>query len=226
MAKEVIVAGNFKANTVAANAWLNEFSKHISSEKLTATGGKIVVCPSFAQLHEWREALAAHTYVSFGAQDVSSFEPGAHTGEVTAEMLKAAGVQYVIIGHSERRAGLGETDQLLAQKVARATSLGLEVIYCVPNAETPIPQGISIVAYEPPTAIGSGNPDTPENADSQAALILKQSGIRRVLYGGSVKPENVATFVSQPSIGGVLIGGASLKGEIFGQLAQNAITSQ
>jgi triosephosphate isomerase len=141
-------------------------------------------------------------------------------------MLKAAGVQYVIIGHSERRAGLGETDQLLAQKVARATSLGLEVIYCVPNAETPIPQGISIVAYEPPTAIGSGNPDTPENADSQAALILKQSGIRRVLYGGSVKPENVATFVSQPSIGGVLIGGASLKGEIFGQLAQNAITSQ
>lgn len=221
MSKGVLVAGNFKANEVRPGDWISAFWGHLSQKGLPGSAGTVVVCPAYPQLSEWHEAIGSHG-IFLGAQDVSSFEPGAHTGEVTAQMLKAVGVTYVIIGHSERRTGLGETEAMLARKVELATKHGLQVIYCVQNEQTPIPRGITIAAYEPPAAIGSGNPDTPENANAVAGTIVAQYGVSRVLYGGSVKPDNVSGFVGQPHIGGVLVGGASLKGDVFGQLAHNA----
>lgn len=221
MNNEVLVAGNFKANEVRPGDWLSAFWGHLSQEELLGSAGTVVVCPAYLQLPEWHEAIGSHG-ISLGAQDVSSFEPGAHTGEVTAQMLKALGVTYVIIGHSERREGFGETDAIRTKKVELATNHGFQVIYCVQDEQTPIPKGITIAAYEPPAAIGSGNPDTPENANAVAEAIIAEHGILRVLYGGSVKPDNVSAFVGQPHIGGVLVGGASLKGDVFGQLAHNA----
>lgn len=217
----VLVAGNFKANEVSPGDWLSAFLGHLPQEQSFGSAGTVVVCPAYPQLYEWHEAV--HSYGIFlGAQDVSSFEPGAHTGEVTAQMLKAVGVTYVIVGHSERRDGLGETDAILTKKAELATNHGLQIIYCVQDEQTFIPEGITIVAYEPAAAIGSGNPDTPKNANAVAGAIIAKYGVLRVLYGGSVKPDNVSAFVGQPHIGGVLVGGASLKGDVFGQLAHNA----
>lgn len=221
MSKPVLVAGNFKANEVRPGDWLSAFRGHLSQKGLLEMAGTVVVCPAYPQLSEWHEAIGSHG-IFLGAQDVSSFEPGAHTGEVTAQMLKAVGVTYVLIGHSERREGLGETDAIRTKKVERATTCGFQIIYCVQNEQTFIPKGITIAAYEPPAAIGSGNPDTPENANAVAGAIIATYGVSRVLYGGSVKPDNVSAFVGQPHIGGVLVGGASLKGDVFGQLAHNA----
>lgn len=220
MSKEVLVVGNFKANEVSPDDWLSAFWKHLSQGGLA---GRVVVCPAYPQLSEWHKAINSYD-ISLGAQDVSSFEPGAHTGEVTAEMLKAAGVTYVIVGHSERREGFGETDAIRTKKVKLATEHDFQIIYCVQDERTFIPQGITIAAYEPPAAIGSGNPDTPENANAVAGVIVAKYGISRVLYGGSVKPDNVSAFVGQPHIWGVLVGGASLKGDVFGQLTHNAFT--
>lgn len=223
MNKAVLVAGNFKANEVSPSDWLSAFSRHLPQGRSSSGAGTVVVCPAYLQLPAWHKAISPYG-IFLGAQDVSCFQPGAHTGEVTAQMLKAAGVTYVIIGHSERRVGLGETDVMLTQKVELATSHGLQVIYCVQNEQTPVPQGITIAAYEPPAAIGSGHPDTPENANAVAEAIIAKYGVVQLLYGGSVKPDNVSAFVRQSHIGGVLVGGASLKGDVFGQLAYNAFT--
>ena len=221
MAKEVLVAGNFKAKIVHGSEWISSFLEAFPQDKV-ASSLQLVVCPSYTQLAEWHKGLERQAHVALGAQDVSAFPSGAHTGEVTGEMLQAQGVSYVIIGHSERRSGLGETDELLQKKVDVARAHGLEVIYCVPDEKTHIPAGIRIAAYEPLAAIGSGNPDTPENANEVAGIIKNTYSISRVLYGGSVKPENVASFIAQEHIDGVLVGGASLQGDMFGKLALHA----
>jgi triosephosphate isomerase len=130
-------------------------------------------------------------------------------------------VDYTLIGHSERRKNFLETDEILFKKVEMAKSAGLKVIYCVPDAMTKIPENVEIVAYEPITAIGSGNPDTPENA-STVARAIKNQGILAVLYGGSVTSENVHHFTKEDAIDGVLVGGASLKPVEFSSIIASA----
>jgi triosephosphate isomerase len=152
--------------------------------------------------------------VETGVQDVSKYEEGAHTGEVSAKTA-AEFAKYSIIGHSERRAN-GESDNDVKKKTEQALKFGIIPIVCVVNENVPVPEGVMIVAYEPVEAIGTGHPDTPENAD-RVALLLKSShsGIKKVLYGGSVTADNVDKFVKMENIDGVLVGGASLDPEHF-----------
>jgi triosephosphate isomerase len=129
---------------------------------------------------------------------------------------------WVIVGHSERRKNFGETDGVLAKKVQQAKSTGLKIVYCVPDDHTGIPYGVDVVAYEPVWAIGTGESDTPENANMVITRIKAKSQVSRVIYGGSVTAANVASFVGQASIDGVLPGGVSLDPEKFADLITNA----
>lgn len=213
MGKEVLAA-NWKSNMTLREmiSWVNGFRRQMETQSQTDFGEKtIIVCAPFTLLLPLQEKIAGLVLpIEVGAQDVSPFDSGAYTGEVNAAQIKEF-ANWVIIGHSERRKHFGETDEVLAQKVNQARLVGLKIIYCVQDEATPVLEGVEVVAYEPPSAIGTGKPDTPENANSVAqAIRQKFPYVTSVLYGGSVKPENVGAFVSQKFISGVLVGGASL----------------
>jgi triosephosphate isomerase len=188
--------------------------------------------------------------LSFGAQDVSAHVSGAYTGEISAEFLKALDVPYVIIGHSERRQYHHETDEIVSEKVAMAIKNGIVPVICVgetaedlelygPSA-VPVQQlrgalalagGAKdiVVAYEPVWAIGSGQAATPEQAEQVAEQLRYQiaevlggevADATRILYGGSVKSTNIASFLRQPNVDGALVGGASLDIAEFASIAQ------
>ena len=158
--------------------------------------------------------------IKIGAQNVSPFGEGAYTGEINAKQIKDF-AEYVLIGHSERRKNFAETDDMLKKKTEISMNNGLKPIFLVQSKNAIIPQGVEVVAYEPVFAIGSGNPDTPENAD-EVAGVLKSENEYQVLYGGSVTPENVRNFTSKANINGVLVGGASLDPEEFYKIIENA----
>lgn len=211
--KQLIIAGNWKSNKIVseAEAWVAKYTSQ--PEDIT-----VVLCAPFTLL----PILASKKLLFLlGAQDVSPFPEGSYTGEVSAHQIKEF-VDWVIIGHSERRKNFGETDELLAKKVEQAKSAGLKIIYCVPDDSTAIPKSVDVVAYEPVWAIGTGKSDSPENANSVIANIKAKSQIPAVIYGGSVTAANVASFVGQPAIDGVLPGGASLDAKTFVELITNA----
>lgn len=212
--KSLIIAGNWKSNKTIdeAEVWMAAF-KAVWDTNIT-----VILCVPYTLLGYF---AAKKPQFLIGAQDVSHLPPGAYTGEINAMQLKEL-AQWVIIGHSERRNHLGETDEILAKKVIQAKDAGLKVIYCVPNDSTSIPKGVDVVAYEPVWAIGTGKSDTPENANAIIEKIKAKSQLSAVLYGGSVTAANVASFVSQPSIDGVLPGGASLDPEKFAELIASA----
>lgn len=207
--KTVLIVGNWKSNKTVSEAkdWLSKFKN---------TRANVVLCVPYTLLPVMQGGPFA-----LGAQDVSPFDEGAYTGEVAALQIKELAT-WVIIGHSERRKYFGETDELLAKKTEMAKAAGLKVIFCVPDDMTVIPQGVDVVAYEPVWAIGTGKSDTPENANAVIARIKAKSQVATVLYGGSVIPDNVASFVRQPAIDGVLPGGASLYPDKFSALIENA----
>lgn len=183
---------------------------------------EVILCPSFPLLPMSQMLIEKyHLTWKLGAQDVSSFTEGKHTGEVNAKQLKNF-VDYVLIGHSERRRELKETDEMLFEKVKRVQEVGLTPIFFVQDKDTPIPDTIKIVAYEPIFAIGTGNPDTPEHAESIAKYLKKSKNIQTVLYGGSVDHKNVSLFLSEGLIDGVVPGTASLDPKEFVQLTNNA----
>lgn len=216
------IVGNWKSNKKLEDAkvWLEKVAE--DAGLLTASDDKVaIVCPPYTLLYEMKQLIADNGLaLALGAQNCSPFEMGAYTGEITASEVRELG-DYVILGHSERREHFHETKEMLETKVGLAKAAGLKVIFCVQGADTPVPQGVDIVAYEPIFAIGSGTPDTPENAEAVCKTI-KDNGASIVLYGGSVKPENIATFTAQPSIDGALIGGASLEADSFLELMKNA----
>lgn len=188
--------------------------------------------------------------ISYGAQDVSAHDSGAYTGEVSAAFLKALDCRYVIVGHSERRSYHQESNDIVGQKAAAALRHGVTPIVCVGEtaedleargasavpveqlvaALTHLPKGADIVvAYEPVWAIGSGKPATPDQAESVAAqlrdAILAEWGQdaaarTRILYGGSVKSGNIASFMREPNVDGALVGGASLVVDEFAKIAR------
>lgn len=221
MKKKLIIA-NWKSYKTKQEAhdWLKVFIDITSNNKFE--GKEIILCPSFTllpYLHTW---ITNHQIaLSLGAQDISPFSEGPYTGEVNRQQIKEF-AEYVIVGHSERRQYFGENDAFLTKKIAMAKEAGLAVIFCVQGRETGIPNGAEIVAYEPVFAIGSGNPDTPENANDLAKEIKTEKNIKTILYGGSVTPENVNQFTSKEQIDGVLVGSASLDPHTFAALAQNA----
>ncbi len=195
----------------------------------------LVICPPFLLIERFAVALAG-TAVKLGGQDCHARPEGAHTGDISAVMLKEAGAEYVILGHSERRADHGETNADVAAKVLAAQAAGLTPIVCVGETEAErdagqaedlvrsqlthsLPEGFAgIVAYEPIWAIGTGRtPREDEVAAMHAAIraaLLAQfpatGGTMPILYGGSVKPGNAASLLALPEVGGALVGGASL----------------
>ncbi|MBL8352536.1 MAG: triose-phosphate isomerase [Burkholderiaceae bacterium] len=206
-------------------------------------GCDVAVCVPFPYLGETAVALAA-SELRWGAQDCSAHEQGAYTGEVSAVMLAEFGCRYVIVGHSERRQYHGETDQLVADKAKAALAKGITPIVCVGETlaqreagetEAVVKRQLSavihtlahcagemVVAYEPVWAIGTGKVATPEQAQAVHALLRAQlkaatphADAMKILYGGSMKPDNAASLLAQPDIDGGLIGGASLKAADF-----------
>jgi len=210
----------------------------------------VAVCVPFPYLSETAVALAA-TDIRWGGQDCSSHEQGAYTGEVSAAMLREFGCRYAIVGHSERRQYHAESDQLVADKAKAALSQGVTPIVCVGETlaqreagqtEAVVKRQLSVVihtlahcagemvvAYEPVWAIGTGKTATPEQAQSVHALLRAQlaaatprAADMKILYGGSVKPDNAATLFGQADIDGGLVGGASLKAADFVAICRSA----
>jgi len=234
MRKKLIV-GNWKMHgNHSANAEL--LSGIVAARPFIAD---VAVCVPFPYLSETAVALAAQD-VRWGAQDCSPHEQGAYTGEVSAAMLAEFGCRYVIVGHSERRAYHAESDQLVADKAKAALARGVTPIVCVGETlaqreagetEAVVKRQLSaaihtlahcagemVVAYEPVWAIGTGRTATPEQAQAVHALLRAQlraatsrADDMKILYGGSVKPDNAVTLFAQADIDGGLIGGASLK---------------
>jgi triosephosphate isomerase len=203
----------------------------------------VAVCAPFPYLGETAVALAA-SGIGWGAQDCSAHEQGAYTGEVSAAMLAECGCRYAIVGHSERRAYHAESDSLVADKAAAALAHGVTPIVCVGETlaerdagrtEEVVARQLAaaidklgervagiVVAYEPVWAIGTGRTATPAQAQQVHRALRAQlqaaaagGGGVRILYGGSVKPDNAAELFGQPDIDGGLIGGASLKAVDF-----------
>lgn len=213
-----LVAANLKANKTWQDlvAWLDQVGPRTASFV-----GTVVVCPPIPFLAAVAVKITgANLSLKLGSQDVSQFEQGPYTGEFAASQI-ASLCQYAIIGHSERRQNFAEDDQMLEQKFQKATAAGINSIYCVTEPDVIIPDGVKIVAYEPTFAIGTGNPDTPENAQEVASL-LKAKGNFMVIYGGSVTGENVASFLKKDLIDGVLVGSSCLDPGSFIDIVESA----
>ncbi len=211
--KSIVIVANWKSNkTVAeADSWLGSFKSQVPD-------GTIILAAPFTLLHLLHERKSGF---ELGAQDVSPLGVGAYTGAINAQQLKEL-VDWVIVGHSERRKNFGETDDILKQKVFQAKNAGLRVIFCVSDETETVPEDADIVAYEPIGAIGSGQSEDPRASNEIIARLKEKTKVPIGLYGGSVTPDNVASFIQQPAIDGVLVGGVSLDPTKFLQLIHNA----
>jgi triosephosphate isomerase (TIM) len=234
-----LIAGNWKMNGVAAS--LSEAQAVAAG--IGETKARVAICPPATLVARAAEA-AKGTGLLIGGQDCRAEASGAFTGDVAAEMLADAGASLVILGHSERRAGYGETDLVVAAKVDAALHAGLEPIVCVGETleEREAGKALEIVtrqvrgslpaslagkafsvAYEPVWAIGTGlTPTTPQIEEVHVAIratlveVFGEHGkAPPILYGGSVKPSNAAEILHAAEVGGALVGGASLKADDF-----------
>lgn len=215
------IIANWKSNKTVAEAldWVSFVGPKVEKRENI----KVVVCPTFSCLSEVKKAKLTGNYsLMVGSQDLSPFNIGAYTGEEPAVLLKEF-IGLAILGHSERRQNFSETDELVAKKVKQALDCGIIPLVCVQGKDTPVPEEVKLIAYEPIFAIGTGNPDTPENASSVAELFKNKYGEDlEVIYGGSVTSENIKGFISKENISGVLVGGASLDAEEFVKIVQLA----
>ncbi len=239
-----LIAGNWKMHGLAADA--------VALAKGVAAGAaglpcELLVCPPFVHLAAVAQALAGSA-VALGGQDCHQAKQGAHTGDISAPMLRDVGATWVVLGHSERRQNHGETDELIREKVLAAVETGLTPIVCVGETadqraggqETEVvgwqlagslPKPFTgVVAYEPVWAIGTGKNATEADVATMHAFIREElvrqfgeagQGIR-ILYGGSVRAANAASLLAVPHVGGALVGGASLKAEEFLAIARAA----
>jgi triosephosphate isomerase (TIM) len=240
-----LVAGNWKMHkTIAAST---AFVRELLALEPNLEAVDAVVFPPFTALSAVGEALTGSA-LGLGGQTMSDCDSGACTGEISPLMLLDCGAHWVILGHSECRANDGETDAAVNRKVHAALRLGITPIVAVGESAadhaagrthdhviaqtnaafdgvTPTDVARCVVAYEPIWAIGTGLSDSPLAANDVMAHIrgsvagLEQT---RILYGGSVKPDNIGAFVAQPHIDGALVGGASLNAQSFADLIANA----
>ena len=237
-----LIAGNWKMNGLAAE--LDEARALAGLLKGQKLACEVMICPPATILGQARKILKP-AKIKVGGQDCHAAASGAHTGDISAEMLKEAGASAVIVGHSERRADHGESDAMVREKAQAAHRAGLVAIICV--GETleqrkagqtldivegqllgSLPEGANasncVIAYEPVWAIGSGLTPTAIEVEQVHAhmrkVLQKQFGKpegrkMRLLYGGSVKPANAAELMAVPEVNGALVGGASLKAADF-----------
>jgi triosephosphate isomerase len=222
-----------------------EFIGAFLPEVKEVTDIDIIIAPPFTSLSIAAEILKLlmNTYIVLAAQDVFYEEKGAYTGEISPLMLADIGCRHVIIGHSERRQYFNETDEIVNRKIKAAQKRGLGVIFCIGESleereagrtfdvlEREISQGLDetdidniVIAYEPIWAIGTGRTATPEQAQEAHAYIRERLRVKygnkadevRIIYGGSVTPENVDSLMACEDVDGALVGGASLKVESF-----------
>lgn len=237
-----LVAGNWKMNGTSAS--LDEllaigrgFTGELEAE------AEALICVPATLLSRAHEVLS-RTPVKTGGQDCHAKESGAHTGDISAEMVKDTGASFVIVGHSERRTDHGETDAIVLAKAEAAWRAGLVAIICIGETRTEREAGATldvlsrqlagsvpkaanhetvVIAYEPVWAIGTGlTPTTADVAEAHAhirkelgSLIGAEAARMRILYGGSVKPSNARELLSVANVNGALVGGASLKAADF-----------
>ena len=251
MARKMLIAGNWKMNGLLADG--AALAKGVAEEvkKMGKPQCEFLVCPPFTLLTTVKKALRG-SKVALGAQDCHIAEKGAHTGDISPVMLKDCGCQYVILGHSERRADHGESNELVNTKAQAAYGQGLKAVICVGEtlAERDagkaldvctkqifdsVPESATwqntVIAYEPVWAIGTGKVPTTKDVEEVHAAIRKtlakklgkgNANRMRILYGGSVKPNNAKELLSLEDVDGALIGGASLKVEDFINIAKNS----
>lgn len=221
------IIGNWKANKniTEVEDWFKTFQYLYSqNQNINLQSVEMVVCVPYVYLPLAKKLRDEYRLpLKLGAQDVSAYGNGAYTGEVSAIQLSEL-VEYVIIGHSERRNYFGEVDKILSEKVKRSQEAKLNTIYCVQDENTNIADGVTIVAYEPVWAIGTGKTDTPENANSVAQKVKEKWHGNILIYGGSVTADNIKSFITTKYIDGVLSGGASLDPNKFWQMTLNAAT--
>lgn len=214
--KPLLLVANFKSNKTVSEAkeWLVKFA-----EVKVPEGKQIIVCPSYVHLELFKNLIEERNLnIEVGAQDISRFPQGEHTGEVNGSQIREF-ARYVIVGHSERRAL--EDESVIEEKIRIAADYGLTPILCVQSENNKMYPGVSIVAYEPTFAIGTGTPDTPENANEVAKKIKEKMQVK-VLYGGSITSDNVRNFTEGENIDGVLVGGASLSVDEFSKIVENS----
>lgn len=240
--KRHLIAGNWKMNGLLEDA--QQFATDLNDNP-APDHVEVALMPPFTLLYCMSETLRQKG-IQLGAQSVYFEKSGAFTGSVSAMMLRDIGCHYVIIGHSERRDIIGESNKIIHLKLDAAWHAGLEPILCIGEhlkerekgkAHTVLTEQLSVletapadapltVAYEPVWAIGTGLTATPEQVTETHAFIhseLDRMGHDcRVLYGGSVKPDNTAALMACPGVEGALVGGASLQAESFNQIIQAA----
>jgi triosephosphate isomerase (TIM) len=250
--RKKFIAGNWKMFTTSAAA------EQLAIEVVNGLGKEtritIAICPPFTYL-ERVAAILRGSQVELGAQNLYPEKEGAFTGEVSPTMLVDVGCRHVILGHSERRHKLGETDAFINRKVHAALSAGLHVILCVGETleereanqtekilDTQLNIGLAgvsaevlnrlVLAYEPVWAIGTGKNATPDQAQEAHAFLRRRVGDLcgpkaaenlLIQYGGSVKPDNARSLLTQPDVDGALVGGASLQAGQFLDIARAAL---
>ena len=233
-----LIAGNWKMNPSSkkeAEELFDNLKKKIKIKPDAQT--EVVICPPFV-------FLSLSKGLPLGAQNLFYEDKGAFTGEISSAMLKDLGVEYVIIGHSERRKYFSETDEVINKKIQKALDLGLKVIFCIGETaeeksagkkeevlQRQIQDGLKdilyidnvSVAYEPVWAIGTGEncsvQETKESIEFIKKFVKKDT---RILYGGSVKSENSGAYIKEAGSNGLLVGGASLDAEEFTKIVQSA----
>jgi triosephosphate isomerase len=241
--RKPLVAGNWKMN--GSLEGVQELLSGILAGLGEVKNAEVAVCPPYVYIPAVQQQLSGSA-IAWGAQDLSTEQAGAYTGEVAASMLKDFSCTYVIVGHSERRAYHAESDELVAKKFAVARAAGLLPILCIGETLEQRESGITeqvvgrqldavidlegvdaladgVIAYEPVWAIGTGKTATPEQAQEVHAFIRGRvaaksaavAEVLRILYGGSMKPDNAKELIDKPDIDGGLIGGASLKAADF-----------
>ncbi|MFA6022219.1 MAG: triose-phosphate isomerase [Rhodospirillales bacterium] len=253
--RRYLIAGNWKMNGLKKDgrALARAVAKHLEAVKEPKKlPFDLLVCPPFTLLSRVRKAIKGSA-IQLGAQDCHAAEKGAHTGDISAAMLKDAGCAYVIVGHSERRANHGEKDADVKAKAEAALAAGLTAIVCIGETlaqrdkgqtlavnrrqlKGSLPAGATarntVIAYEPVWAIGTGRTATPAQAQEVHALIRaelvkalgdKAGNAVRILYGGSMNPKNAKELMAQPDVDGGLIGGASLNADDFWAVAQGCL---
>jgi triosephosphate isomerase (TIM) len=248
MSRRPLMAGNWKMNLnhLEAIALVQKLAFSLTEKQLEDV--EVVVLPPFTDLRSVQTLIDGdRLLLGYGAQDVSPYPPGAYTGDIAGSMLAKLGCQYVVVGHSERRAYHAEDDELVAAKVKAALGHDITPILCVGEGlevreagehvahtlgqldaalagRSTAEAARIVVAYEPVWAIGTGKTATPADAQEVIGAIRQRlaerfdaatAGAVRILYGGSVKANNIAGIMEQPDIDGALVGGASLVAEEF-----------
>ncbi len=240
MVRKTLIAGNWKMNGLLEDGVALAKGVALEVKKAARKDCEFLVCPPFTLLMSAKKAIKG-SKLMLGAQDCHFDAKGAHTGDVSPQMLKDIGCQYVIVGHSERRTDHNESNELIAKKAKSAIEAGLKVIICIGETEQErdenktisvctaqimgsVPDNSTaqntVIAYEPVWAIGTGKTPTTNDVQEVHAAIRKvvskklgraNANKMRILYGGSMKPSNAKELLALPDVDGGLIGGASLK---------------